>query len=258
MRYGYIPLLFFFTAFVFAGEASAHDTKSAQRLESSLAKLSIRLGSIEAQLRKMTGQIEEAQYSSNQTSNQLTSKTQDLDQRVKRIELNMQRVMRAVKAVAEKKSSRRERSSASTSRDSQLALADTSPDSLYNYALGELFDKKNYPRAERAFNSFIKKYPDHDKAGAAHYWLGESFYVRKRYREAASSYLRGFNTYGTSPKAAESLLKLGMALAALNEWDEACSTYNKLRSTFPSAPQYILQRLSAEYERVQCNAGFTG
>ena len=250
-------LMFFWAIFGLAVEASAHDTRSAQRLESSLAKLSIRLGNIETQLRKMTGKIEDEQYTSDRTKKQLVEQAKDLDKRVKSIELNMRRVMRAVKAMASKKPSRGNSSSPSA-QDSRLARASASPGGLYNYALSELFDKKNYPSAERAFDNFIKKYPDHEKAGAAHYWLGESFYVRKNYREAASAYLRGFNTYGTSSKAAESLLKLGMSLAALNEWDEACSTYDKLRSTFPSAPQYIIQRLSAEYERVQCNAGFTG
>ena len=243
---------------LFSFEAMAHGTKSAQRLESSLAKLSIRLGNIEAQLRTLRGQIEEAQHGSNLSKKTLSDKTEDIDQRVKRMDLNLRRVMRAVKAMASKTSKRGRVSSKPAPKNTRLALASANPDSLYNYALDQLFNKKNYPQAERAFESFVKKFPDHERAGSALYWLGESFYVRKRHREAASAYLRSFNSYGTSPKAAESLLKLGMTLAKLNEWDEACSTYDKLRTTFPSAPQHILQRLSTEYERVQCNAGFTG
>ncbi len=244
---------------IFSGsfEVQAHSTRSAQRLEASLAKLSIRLGKIEAHLRTLTGQIEEAQHSSGQAEKTFSDKTEGIDRRVKRVELNMQRVMRAIKAMASR-TSKKDKSSASLSKNTQLALASANPDSLYGYALDQLFNKKNYPQAERAFENFTKKYPDHERAGPALYWLGESFYVRKRYREAASAYLRGFNSYGTSPKAADSLLKLGMALAALNEWDEACSTYDKLRSAFPSAPQHILQRLNTEYDRVQCNVGFTG
>ena len=247
-------------ASLFSFEAMAHGTKSAQRLESSLAKLSIRLGNIEAQLRTLRGQIEEAQHGSNVSKKTLSDKTEDIDQRVKRMELNLQRVMRAVKSMASKTSKRGggRSSGKAAPKNTRLARASANPDSLYNYALDQLFNKKNYPQAERAFESFAKKFPDHERAGPALYWLGESFYVRKRHREAASAYLRSFNSYGRSPKAAESLLKLGMTLAALNEWDEACSTYDKLRTTFPSAPQHILQRLSTEYERVQCNAGFTG
>ena len=245
-------------ASLFSFEAMAHGTKSAQRLESSLAKLSIRLGNIEAQLRTLRGQIEEAQHGSNLSKKTLSDRTEDIDQRVKRMDLNLRRVMRAVKAMASKTSKRGRVSSKPAPKNTRLALASANPDSLYNYALDQLFNKKNYPQAERAFESFVKKFPDHERAGSALYWLGESFYVRKRHREAASAYLRSFNSYGTSPKAAESLLKLGMTLAKLNEWDEACSTYDKLRTTFPSAPQHILQRLSTEYERVQCNAGFTG
>ena len=243
---------------LFSFEAMAHGTKSAQRLESSLAKLSIRLGNIEAQLRTLRGQIEEAQHGSNLSKKTLSDKTENIDQRVKRMELNLQRVMRAVKSMASKTSKRGRSSGKAAPKNTRLDRASANPDSLYNYALDQLFNKKNYPQAARAFESFTKKFPDHERAGPALYWLGESFYVRKRHREAASAYLRSFNSYGTSPKAAESLLKLGMTLAALNEWDEACSTYDKLRTTFPSAPQHILQRLSTEYERVQCNAGFTG
>src|SRR3546814_19535879 len=49
------------------------------------------------------------------------------------------------------------------------------------------------------------------------YWLGETYYVRQRYQDAAVAFLEGYQKYPKSPKAADNLLKLGMALGPVGQ-----------------------------------------
>ena len=39
---------------------------------------------------------------------------------------------------------------------------------------------------------FIEKNKDHDLAGSAQYWYGETFRIRQLYSDAASAYLDGY------------------------------------------------------------------
>ncbi len=121
----------------------------------------------------------------------------------------------------------------------------------YNYAMG-LLTQANYPAAEQAMRAFVQRYPKDPLAGNAQYWLGETFYVRKDYANAATAFAQGYEKYPKGPKAADDLLKLGMSLTALNQKADACKSYARLQHDFPSPPQSIKDRLNAERQHAGC------
>ena len=121
----------------------------------------------------------------------------------------------------------------------------------YNYAMG-LLTQANYPAAEQAMRAFVQRYPKDPLAGNAQYWLGETFYVRNDYGNAATAFAQAYEKYPKSPKAADDLLKLGMSLTALNQRADACKAYARLQRDFPAPPQSIRERLSAEKQRAGC------
>ena len=47
----------------------------------------------------------------------------------------------------------------------------------------------DYETAEFALKEFIDKNKDHDLAGSAQYWYGETFRIRQLYSDAATAYL---------------------------------------------------------------------
>ena len=49
----------------------------------------------------------------------------------------------------------------------------------------------DYETAEFALAEFIEKNKDHDLAGSAQYWYGETFRIRQLYSDAATAYLTG-------------------------------------------------------------------
>ena len=126
-----------------------------------------------------------------------------------------------------------------------------SPEEQYQYAWG-LLRAQDYPGAEAALRSFISKHPQHALTGNAQYWLGETYYVRKDYRQAAVAFAEGYQTYPNSAKAPDNLLKLGLALAQIGEKADACEAFAQLGRQFPTAPQSLKERATRERQRLAC------
>ena len=112
--------------------------------------------------------------------------------------------------------------------------------------------QQDYGAAEGAFDEFLRRYPNDTLAGNAQYWLGETFYVRGNYKQAAAAFLKGYQAYSRSAKAADSLLKLAMSLDRLGQRDAACSSYSELTVRFPNAPGAVKSRADTERRRLGC------
>src|SRR5262249_61806786 len=86
----------------------------------------------------------------------------------------------------------------------------------YYFALSYI-TQQDYPAAEDAFRAFVQQHPDHSLAGNAQYWLGETYYARHKYAEAARAFAEGYKRYPKGPKGADDLFKLGISLARINQ-----------------------------------------
>ena len=130
-------------------------------------------------------------------------------------------------------------------------LPSGTPQEQYNFAFG-LLRRADYPAAEQALKSFVQRNPGDTLAGNAQYWLGETYYVRKDYENAATAFALGYQKYPKSGKAADNLLKLGMSLGSLGKKQEACSAFARLDRDFPAAPANVKEREVTERQQVGC------
>ena len=131
------------------------------------------------------------------------------------------------------------------------SLPEGTPREKYMHAFGLLRQGK-YDVAATALQSFLGEHGDDALAGNARYWLGETFYVRGAFVEAAETFLEGYQTDPQGAKAADSLLKLGMALSNLDKKQEACAAFDKLRADFPNASQGLRNTLQREWQKNGC------
>ncbi len=131
------------------------------------------------------------------------------------------------------------------------ALPSGSASAQYNAAFG-LLRRADYPAAEDALRSFVQQHPRDPLAGNAQYWLGESFYARGKYTEAAAAFAEGYQRYPKGPKAADGLLKLGMALDHANQKHNACLALVQLDHAFPHPGNAIKDRSAQEKKRLGC------
>jgi len=125
------------------------------------------------------------------------------------------------------------------------------PEEEYQTAYSYLL-QQDYGAAETAFREFLSRHSSSALAGNAQYWLGETHYVRGAYREAAVAFLKGFEKYGDGSKGADSLLKLGLSLARLNQKSAACSSLTEVKRRYASAPRALLDRAGREARRLSC------
>lgn len=121
----------------------------------------------------------------------------------------------------------------------------------YSAAYG-LLKQADYPAAEEALRAFISQHPNDPLVGSAQYWLGETYYVRGQYTEAATAFAEGYKNYPKAPKAADDLLKLAMSLARTNQKQNACVAFAQLDRDFPHAGSAIKERATAEKKRLGC------
>ena len=128
---------------------------------------------------------------------------------------------------------------------------ETTPEEEYERAFA-LLQRADYTAAEAALRDFVARRPDHDLAGNAWYWLGETHYARRDYERAAVAFARGYRGFPAGRKAPDNLLKLGMAWAALGQTGDACATFAKLRDEHGDASALLLDRLASEISRAGC------
>ncbi len=131
------------------------------------------------------------------------------------------------------------------------ALPAGTPQEQYTYAFN-LLQQTNYDQAEVALNSFIETNGDDPLADNARYWLGETYYIRKQYQEAAQMFYDGYQKNPSGAKASGSLLKLGMSLAGLDKKDDACAAFAKVLSDFPKLKSNLKKTVLRENKRNGC------
>jgi tol-pal system protein YbgF len=125
------------------------------------------------------------------------------------------------------------------------------PRILYNKAFQRL-NQAQYVEAGKVFESFIKQFPKDPLIGNAYYWLGETYYVRGRYVEAADWFRQGFEILPDGPKANDNLLKLGISLHAQKKKSEACVILKELQKRTEKAGVGIKQKTLKEINRIGC------
>ena len=125
------------------------------------------------------------------------------------------------------------------------------PEEQYAFAYG-LLQQFRIVEAEQAFAEFLVGNEGHELFGMAQYWLGETFYVRDMFQKAALRFVEGYQKAPTGPKAADSLLKLGMSLARMDQTQDACATLGELAKQFPDPGAAVAQQAAAERQRIAC------
>jgi tol-pal system protein YbgF len=112
--------------------------------------------------------------------------------------------------------------------------------------------RRDYALAEETMRNFAQKYPADPLVADSQYWLGESFYRRQLYRDAAESFLAVTTKFASSTKAPDALLRLGQSLAALKEKEAACAALGEVIRKYPRASVSVKRDVDSEQKRVKC------
>ena len=109
-----------------------------------------------------------------------------------------------------------------------------------------------YGRAEQVFRLHRRRFPDAENGAQATYWLGESLIALDRPEEAAEVLLDGHETFEDSAWAPDMLMKVGVAMGLLGNDDIACATFSEVDRLYPMLPLRTATTLSRERAEVGC------
>lgn len=114
--------------------------------------------------------------------------------------------------------------------------------------------QRDYARAQAALTAFVKRHPNNRLTSNAYFWLGETYYVQRKYRQAAVAFADGFKRFKAHPKAPDNLYKLGMSLSRLKMRPQACAAFKELRLRYPTAAPDLRRRADTQRRRLGCPA----
>ncbi len=93
------------------------------------------------------------------------------------------------------------------------------PEEDYTRAIRVLREKQNFAGARELFDAFIERYPTHELADDAQFWIGQSYFQEKNFERAILAFNKVQVDYANGDKAPEALLL--EALSFLNLGDRA-------------------------------------
>jgi len=134
------------------------------------------------------------------------------------------------------------------------------PQDIYQAAYID-FSKGSYSLAIAGFREFLRRYPDHDLAGNAQYWIGEGYTALARsyanadqadkeaeaLNQAVQEFRKVLANYPRADKASTALYKEALALLDLKQPQQAAARLQYLVDNFPQAEETPLakERLAA-------------
>ena len=243
--------------------------------EDILTKHLLKLNEIEDQFRNLTNKFEEVNFKLDKLSSRVTKIQSDTQLRFSDIENPNSELKKkqsnlpgsskpkdfganpgySVSSLPEKQQTNSIESAQTViteiAENKESLLPDKPPEEQYEFAVS-FMKIGDYETAEFALKEFIDTNKDHDLAGNAQYWYGETFRIRQLYSDAATAYLDGYQNYPESKKAPDNLLKLGITMVQLGEKDQGCKMISGLKKEYPKASKSVLQKAQYEQKKFKC------
>lgn len=228
----------------------------------------VRLQELERQIRDLTGRVEEQHYEQDQLKRKIERLEQKIQEQPVDTEQPQANASQLLSPQAAVKTTNPGMSVLTPNKPTGMNIATPKPADnaaanqlgggsapeptlQYEQAFADLKNER-YDAAQKGFDVFLANYKDHSLASNAKYWLGETYYVRGQFEQAARIFAEGYRSYPESSKAPDNLLKLGMSLAGMGKTDDACIALGQLPKKHANGAGPVLRRGEQERERLNC------
>lgn len=201
----------------------------------------LRLDRLEAELRQLTGKIEEMAFEQRSVAEDAARRFGDIEFRLTELEGGDVSALQPVQPLG---------GGAGTAVEAGPQVSISERGDL-DRAIKDI-EQGRFDLGEDRLRGFLTAYPGGPLEGEALYWLGESQFVRGAFQNAARSYLNGYNTNRASAIAPRNLYRLGVTLGRLGQISEACLTLREVGKQFPTGPADILGGANSELSALNC------
>jgi tol-pal system protein YbgF len=202
-------------------QASARLTEVENKLSNEkLLEMVNQMESLKAEVAKLRGEVEVANYNLQTTQKRQNDLYNDLDGRLSHLES------------AGKEAAAQQNASQPASGQPAAADTQTSPD--YDKALN-LLRARDFANATTALSLYIQQNPNAPQAIDALYWLGVAHTAQRQYDAAIEIHRRFAEQYPDNPKAPDALRNVANCQRDLGQVDIAKTTLKRLIKLYPSS-----------------------
>ena len=213
-----------------------------EQLLRSNATLVAKVDQIEERLQTTQGGVEQSTYRMDQLAQQVTKAQRDLDD-VRALIALLQQQQAAAPVPAVPSDAATETGTAPSSQVTVPAAPAPSgdPNQIYQAAYRD-YQKGNFDLAIEGFRDFLSVNKQADLADNAEYWIGESLFSQKKYREAIQQFDVVVSKYPRSDKVPGALLKKGYAYISIGERAQGVVQLQYVVHEHPSSQEASLAR----------------
>ena len=208
-----------------------------------LSSLVARVDALEAQLRSITGQVEEQGNRTRQLEQEVGRLRADLQARLDRIEQANRPATPPPAA---------EPPEAAAEPAAQAPAGESAQDA-YNAGF-RLWDARRFAEAQTALEQAATRHAGSPWVSWMRNLQGRAYLDDDKPATAARIFLANYQENPRGERAADSLYFLGQALTRLNRRPEACRVYDELESVYPSMREFIRTRLPQARTDARCAA----
>ena len=110
----------------------------------------------------------------------------------------------------------------------------------------------DFSGAQTAFKQYLDINPDAPNSGEVSFWLGESYFVRGGYADAADAYISSMRSDPQGAMAPKAMVGLAATMRELGKKTEACNALGSLTSQYPNASADVREKARIESARTGC------
>ena len=201
---------------------------------SAVADLTARVDSLEAQLRELTGQVEQNGNRLRQLEEGLTRFRDSAGSRLDALERGP---APAAEPARPGPSSQRPPPAAAEEEEDEpaappaAATGEAAAEEAYNAGF-RLWEAKRYTEAQKSLEATAKRYPRSKWASWASNLAGRAYLDAGKPATAAKAFLANYQSNPKGERAADSLYFLGQALMQLKKPADACKVYDELEDVY--------------------------
>jgi tol-pal system protein YbgF len=196
-------------------------------LREGLSSLLTQVGDLSKEIQVLEGRFDEYKYSNDKTMKDLQGE-KDLQQaRISAIENDLKDIKNDIKDIKTKISPAQPTAAAEgpsqTGQTPSPAEGQTPsasdyavPQKLYDDAQID-FKEKHYEEARRKFEKITTDFTGFNLAPNAYFWIGETYYMQKKYDDAILAYENFLKKYPSHDKARAAMLKQAYAFIAIGD-----------------------------------------
>ncbi|MBI5164550.1 MAG: tol-pal system protein YbgF [Magnetospirillum sp.] len=134
----------------------------------------------------------------------------------------------------------------------EIVSPNAGPQASYDAAYAAA-QRGDYVAAAQGFEEFLSKFPSHQLAGNAQYWIGDIHFAKRDYPSALVVFLDAYKKHPRHGKSPDMLYKSAASFGAMGKPIEACKALSLLFREHQDMPERVRRAAASQKQALACD-----